>query len=566
MLALPCSDVELGNEKIVLNSISIMRKNVEQAGVPFEQLLGTQRSDKKEEKEVKEEEMIGSDNEENIDFDNLKKKKRKQSWVDKEGKNYYEVLELPSRHLVTEDIVRKQYRKLALKYHPDKHKDGEYAGTAKQKWLKISNAYEVLMDLEKRRRYDSLLEFNDTVPVSFNRDKEDFFSVFKQSFERNSYWSKQQPVPDIGDIETDIKKVLKFYEFWDKFDSWREFVHDDEYDVEQAETRYERRYMEKENKKLKNQMYKKERQRIRGLVNLAYENDPRVRKMIEEEEKEKERRRELKRKAKEEKKKQEQDRKRKIKEEEERVKLEKAKKEEEAKQKKLQIKKDRANLEKEISGIFLEKLKKGNYDQFYLEGIFEKMTMDLLQQLMNKLKENEFKQAEDFDNYIKHLIAEKKAQNQKNYNNLKKKEPKKEVKAWTTKDLSLLSKALIKYPAGTPSRWDRIAFYLNNMFTEQEIAEKVKEMKENPIGKQKKKKGDYNVDSNNNTNQTKDKEKWTQEQQKQLENAIKTTSAKLPPKERWTKIAELVDGKSMSDCVKRFKEIKEKMKNKTKKG
>jgi len=48
--------------------------------------------------------------------------------------------------------IRKAYRKLALEWHPDKHTDKE---TAETKFVEINEAYEVLSDEEKRRRYDS---------------------------------------------------------------------------------------------------------------------------------------------------------------------------------------------------------------------------------------------------------------------------------------------------------------------------------------------------------------------------------------------------------------------------
>jgi len=38
-----------------------------------------------------------------------------------------------------------------------------------------------------------------------------------------------------------------------KFDSWRDFPQDDEHDLDDAENRYEKRFMQKENKKIKQQ-------------------------------------------------------------------------------------------------------------------------------------------------------------------------------------------------------------------------------------------------------------------------------------------------------------------------
>lgn len=65
--------------------------------------------------------------------------------------------------------------------------------------------------------------------------------VFGPAFKRNSRWSLTQPVPDVGDEETPYNVVDKFYDFWFSFKSWREFPHDDEEDIEQAESREEKR-------------------------------------------------------------------------------------------------------------------------------------------------------------------------------------------------------------------------------------------------------------------------------------------------------------------------------------
>ena len=48
-------------------------------------------------------------------------------------------------------------------------------------------------------------------------------------------------MPDVGDEDTPYNVVDKFYDFWFSFKSWREFPHDDEEDIEQAESREEKR-------------------------------------------------------------------------------------------------------------------------------------------------------------------------------------------------------------------------------------------------------------------------------------------------------------------------------------
>lgn len=66
------------------------------------------------------------------------------------AKDYYEVLGVKKD--ASPDEIKKTYRKLAMKYHPDKNK-GDKA--AEEKFKEISEAYAVLSDAEKRKEYDT---------------------------------------------------------------------------------------------------------------------------------------------------------------------------------------------------------------------------------------------------------------------------------------------------------------------------------------------------------------------------------------------------------------------------
>ena len=65
--------------------------------------------------------------------------------------DYYEVLGVPRD--ASADDIKKAFRKLALKWHPDRHKEGEREH-AEATFKGINEAYEVLSDPEKRKRYD----------------------------------------------------------------------------------------------------------------------------------------------------------------------------------------------------------------------------------------------------------------------------------------------------------------------------------------------------------------------------------------------------------------------------
>ena len=63
--------------------------------------------------------------------------------------DYYEILNVP--RTASEDEIKNAYRRLALKYHPDKNKGSK---EAERKFKEIANAYSVLSDEKRRRAYD----------------------------------------------------------------------------------------------------------------------------------------------------------------------------------------------------------------------------------------------------------------------------------------------------------------------------------------------------------------------------------------------------------------------------
>jgi curved DNA-binding protein CbpA len=63
--------------------------------------------------------------------------------------NYYEILGVG--HDASQEEIKKSFRSLALKHHPDKNKNSE---ESRQKFVKIVEAYEVLSDEQARKKYD----------------------------------------------------------------------------------------------------------------------------------------------------------------------------------------------------------------------------------------------------------------------------------------------------------------------------------------------------------------------------------------------------------------------------
>ncbi|KAF1787401.1 DnaJ domain, conserved site [Phytophthora cactorum] len=73
------------------------------------------------------------------------------------SKDYYKVLGVNKQFSDRE--LKKAYRQLALQYHPDKAENAEDKEAAKEKFVEVSEAYEVLSDPDKRKEYDDARRF-----------------------------------------------------------------------------------------------------------------------------------------------------------------------------------------------------------------------------------------------------------------------------------------------------------------------------------------------------------------------------------------------------------------------
>ena len=61
-------------------------------------------------------------------------------------------------HTASQSEIKKAYRTLAARYHPDKHKDNELEDLAREKLAQLNEAYETLKDPRKRADYDAALK------------------------------------------------------------------------------------------------------------------------------------------------------------------------------------------------------------------------------------------------------------------------------------------------------------------------------------------------------------------------------------------------------------------------
>ncbi len=97
--------------------------------------------------------------------------------------DYYDVLELNRNASL--DEIRKSFRTLALRYHPDKNKNSE----SKERFMKIVEAYETLSDVNGKRKYDESITIKrDSPKYDFSwTPSADFEKVYSYSKIKNTY-------------------------------------------------------------------------------------------------------------------------------------------------------------------------------------------------------------------------------------------------------------------------------------------------------------------------------------------------------------------------------------------
>ncbi|XP_061921636.1 dnaJ homolog subfamily C member 2 [Entelurus aequoreus] len=527
---------------------------------------------------------------------------------DWKNQDHYAVLGLPHlRYKATQKQIKAAHKAIVLKHHPDKRKAaGEQILEGDNDYFTcITKAIEVLSDPVKRRAFDSVdPTFDNNVP-SKGEGKDNFFQVFASVFERNSRWSIKKHVPKLGTGESSFEDVDNFYSFWYNFDSWREFSYLDEEEKEKAECRDERRWIEKQNRASRAQRKKEEMNRIRTLVDTAYSCDPRIKKFKDDEKA----RKESEKKAKAEAKKREQEEKERIRQAElEAARLVKEKEEEEAKQA-AQLAKKEKDIQKKAIKKERQKLRTTckNWNYFAdndtenvkmmeeVEKLCDRLELTSLQSLNETLasaSKEESKLA--VEKQVQEVNAQLQREKEAEFQALQSARSAEQAsggggggvgKGWNEEDLQLLIKAVNLFPAGTNSRWEVIANYMNLHSTSsmkrtaKDVINKAKSLQRlDPLQKDDinkkafekfKKEHTFVPTTVDNAAPSERFESpsgdgnaahWTTEEQKLLEQALK--SYPVSTSERWEKIAACIPGRNKKDCMKRYKELVEMVKAK----
>lgn len=222
---------------------------------------------------------------------------------------YYEVLGVSMN--ATESELKKAYRVLALKWHPDKNKDN--ADEATDKFQEIQQAYDVLSDKQEKAWYDKHREqilnggddyiddslnlmhyFQPSAYDGFGDDEKGFYAVysfvFKTIVEEDSKFVNDKvlldDIPMFGTSTSPFDEVKLFYDYWQSYCTFKTFVWHEKYDIRQAPNRRVVRAMEKENKKSRDSAKKERNDQIRELVHHVRKRDKRVKAYKEKREKE----------------------------------------------------------------------------------------------------------------------------------------------------------------------------------------------------------------------------------------------------------------------------------------
>lgn len=201
--------------------------------------------------------------------------------------------------------IKKSYRRLALKWHPDKNTDNSEEST--RVFTEIQQAYEVLIDPQERAWYDKHREqiirggddyvdnsinlmkyFSASVYCGFGDEAQGFYAVYANVFEiitkEDAEFANGQDleVPEFGTSTSDYEEVVQpFYAHWQSYSTLKSYVWLEKYDLREAPNRRVQRLMEKDNKKIRDAVKKERNEEVRALVKFVRKRDKRVKAYLE---------------------------------------------------------------------------------------------------------------------------------------------------------------------------------------------------------------------------------------------------------------------------------------------
>ncbi|TPP65918.1 putative ribosome-associated chaperone zuotin translation, partial [Fasciola gigantica] len=472
------------------------------------------------------------------------------------------------------------------------------------------SAYEILGNPTKRHAYDCVdpVVVNDSVP-SASSIREDFFGALRPFFTRKARWSKRQPVPGLGYVGTSLDDVHAFYDFWENYDTTRDYSFLDEEDKDKGEDRETRRAIERQNRAERARRRGEELRTIRQVLELAKANDPRLLAAVKAVKDAKAAKRQARLDAARKRREEEEERTRQeaeahaaeraASEERKRVETERLRKERE------QLKQETKRERKRLRAVVVEK-----YDHFIhteysesalagaervqvladLDLLCQRLTNIQLQELNDHIENTE--SIEDAKALFNSKLAEVKQELQAPglQSSAKSNQPTAvgNVNSTSTKFTPEMIQTLIKavnlLPAGTPKRWEAIAAYINQhvpgaSVTGKEALKQAKALSQEDATLRKEANAKAFVSFTSTVRETdavknviitneieaEASRPWTVTEQRALEQALRSCPAHPADGtegDRWQRIADIVGTRTRRECMLRCKELAEQVRAK----